>query len=244
MGSYFEEVYLKRMNVDGHNQQERVKTRKEKEFDRLFLKKTEYKACLYQVNDEERNEICSLQPNRWNESNLIGNLLMSTSAAPLKSGDILKIKQKIKKVEYDKVWLVLFVEENITKGYQLFKVICLDSNVNVTDEYGTTVDTFPVKFVSATATMVQDTFVHAHAQYGYREPQATRSFITRDFDFIEKGTYFEYKKRGWEIVGFDNISVDGVTYITISERLVREEEPISSKDILVGENDNFFLNGR
>lgn len=244
MGSYFEEVYLKRMNLDGENQQDRIKTRKEKEFDKLFLKKTEYKAYLYQVNDEERNEVCSLQPNKWNESNLIANLLMSTSAAPLQAGDILYIKEKIKNKEQDKIWLVLFVEENLTKGYQLFKIICLDNNVNVTDEYGTTLETFPVKFVNSTATLVQDSFIHAHAQYGYREPQASRSFITRDFDFIKKGTYFEYKKRGWEIVGFDNISIDGVTYVTISERLLREEEPIASKEILVGENKNFFLNGR
>lgn len=244
MGSYFEEVYLKRMNLDGETQQERVKTRKEKEFDKLFLKKSEYQVHLYQVNDEERNEICSLQPHKWNESNLIGNLLMSTSAEPLKTGDILYIKQKIKKVAYDKIWLVLFVEENITKGYQLFKVICLDNNVNITDEYGTTLDTFPVKFVSATATLVQDTFVHSHGQYGYREPQATRCFICREEDYLEKGTYFEYKGRGWEIMGMDNISVDNVAYVTISEKLKREEEPVSSKDILVGENDNFFLNGR
>ena len=169
---------------------------------------------------------------------------MSTSAEPLKTGDILYIKQKIKKVVYDKIWLVLFVEENITKGYQLFKVICLDNNVNITDEYGTTLDTFPVKFVSATATLVQDTFVHSHGQYGYREPQATRCFICREEDCLEKGTYFEYKGRGWEIMGMDNISVDNVAYVTISERLKREEEPVSSKDILVGESDNFFLNGR
>ena len=40
--NYFEDVYLKRMNIAGQIQQDRVKTRKEKEFDRLFLKKTEY----------------------------------------------------------------------------------------------------------------------------------------------------------------------------------------------------------
>lgn len=40
--NYFEDVYLKRMNIDGQTQQDRVKTRKEKEFDRLFLKNTEY----------------------------------------------------------------------------------------------------------------------------------------------------------------------------------------------------------
>ena len=39
--SYFNEVYLKRLNIDGITQQERVKTRKEKEFDRLFFIKTE-----------------------------------------------------------------------------------------------------------------------------------------------------------------------------------------------------------
>ena len=34
--SYFEDVYLKRINREGATQQERVKTRKEKEFDMLF----------------------------------------------------------------------------------------------------------------------------------------------------------------------------------------------------------------
>lgn len=244
MGSYFEDVYLKRINKDGKNQQDRVKTRKEKEFDRLFLQKTEYRCHLYSVNGTPRDTICSLQPNKWNESNLIGNLLMSTQAAPLKTGDILKIKQKIKEEEQDKIWLVLFVEENLTKGYQLFKIICLDNFVNLTDEYGTTEDCFPVKFVSATAALVMDTFVHSHGQYGYREPQANRCFITRDFDFLNKGHYFLYKDRRWEISGIDNISIDGVAYVTISERLVKSEEPVSSKDILVGETENFFLNGR
>ena len=134
--SYFNDVYLKRMNFDGETQQDRVKSRKEKEFDRLYLKKTEYQSLIYKVNEQEVNITCSLQPNKWNESNLIGNLLISTSAAAFKTGDILHIYQHIKDVEVDKIWLVLFVEENITKGYQLFKVICLDSKINITNEYG------------------------------------------------------------------------------------------------------------
>ena len=115
--SYFDEVYLKRMNMNGKTRQERVKTRKEKEFDNLFMKRTEYQVQLTQVNHEERYDICSLQPSKWNESSLISNLLMSTSSAALHTGDILHIWQKIKDVEQRKIWLVLFVEENITKGY-------------------------------------------------------------------------------------------------------------------------------
>lgn len=244
MGNYFEEVYLKRMNMGGHTQQERVKTRKEKEFDRLFLKKTEYQAHIYNINGEEADIICSLQPNKWNESHLIGNLLVSTSAPQLSNGNIILIEQQIKEERKDDVYLVFFEEKNITKGYKLFKVICLDSNINITNEYGDTENSFPVKFVSATANLVQDTFVHSHAQYGYREPQASRSFITSDFDFLNKGTYFEYQGRGWEISGIDNISIPNVAYVSISERLLEEKEPKSSQEILVGEDVNFFLNGR
>lgn len=241
---YFEEVYLKRMNLDGENQQDRVKTRKEKEFDNLFLKKTEYLAHVHSINDEEIDEIaCSLQPNRWNESHLIANMLVSTSVRDFHTGEILQIKQKIKNEEQDKLWLILFVEDNMTKGYKLYKMTCLDSWINLTDEYGTTLNAFPVKIVNGTSNFVQDTFVHSHGQYGYREPQALRSFITADFDFLKKGAYFEYKKRGWEVQGFDNLSIENVSYVTISERLVREEEPLASQNHIVDEDHNFFLNG-
>lgn len=240
--SYFEDVYLKRMNVDGQNQQDRVKTRKEKEFDRLFLKKTEYKVLLYGVNGEQRNDVCSLQPNKWNESNLIGNLLMSTSAAALKTGDILNIKQKIKDKELDKIWLVLFVEENLTKGYQLFKCICLDEEINITDEYGTTKEVIPAKFISATSTFINDTF--SLTAGGYRENQSNRGFVTADCDALKKGTHFIYKNKRWEITGKDTISIDNVAYTFITESLMKAEEPVSSKDIKVGEDDNFFLIGR
>lgn len=240
--SYFEDVYLKRMNKDGQTQQERVKTRKEKEFDHLFLKKTEYQVLLYGVNGEQRNDICSLQPNKWNESELVGNLLMSTRAAALHTGDILNIKQKIKDIEYDKIWLVLFTEENITKGYQLFKCICLDEEINITDEYGTTRETVPVKFISATSSFVSDNFsLQAGA---LREPGASRGFVTQSANILSKGTFFNYKERTWEIQGFDDISINNVSYIFIKERLKTEEEPVSSKDIMVGDDDNFFLIGR
>lgn len=240
--SYFDEVYLKRMNMHGKTRQERIKSRKENEFDNLFMRRTEYQVQLTQVNGEERYDICSLQPHKWGESSLISNLLMSTSSAALHTGDILHIWQKLKDVEQRKIWLVLFVEENITKGYQLFKVICLDEELNITDEYGTTQYTIPVKFVNSSASFVQDTF--QMEGIGYREPHANRTIITHDFDFLKKGLHFEYKDRRWELGAKDNISIDNVCYAYITERLIKEEEPQSSKDILVGEDDNFFLNGR
>ena len=61
------------------------------------------------------------------------------------------------------------------------------------------------------------------------------------FDFLKKDIYFEYKEKGFEISGIDDISIDNVAYISLSERLVSEPEPRSSADIPVDDDTNFFL---
>lgn len=243
MSNYFNDVYLKRLNRGGTTRQDRIKTRKEVEFDRLFMKRTEYLVTLYQVNDEQVDVQASLQPNKWNESNLIGNLLMSTSAAPLKTGDILYIKQKIKDKEWDKIWIIIYKEDNLTKGHQSYKVICLDSEINLIDEYGTTRYSAPAKYTNNAQSFMQDANIRNAHELGYEEPFTTNIILTQDNPELMKGSYFNFMGRGWQIVGKNNIAIPNVAYLYISERLVRDNEPLSSEDILVGENDNFFLNG-
>lgn len=243
MSNYFNDVYLKRLNRGGTTRQDRIKTRKEVEFDRLFMKRTEYLVTLYQVNDEQVDVQASLQPNKWNESNLIGNLLMSTSAAPLKTGDILYIKQKIKDKEWDKIWIIIYKEDNLTKGHQSYKVICLDTEINLIDEYGTTRYSAPAKYTNNAQSFMQDTNIRNAHELGYEEPFTTNIILTQDNPELMKGSYFNFMGRGWQIVGKNNIAIPNVAYLYVSERLVRDNEPLSSEDILVGENDNFFLNG-
>jgi hypothetical protein len=54
--------------------------------------------------------------------------------------------------------------------------------------------------------------------------------------------YFDYEGRGWEISGKDDLSIKNVAFVSFEERLITPPEPITSEDILVGEDDNFFLN--
>lgn len=239
--SYFDEVYLKRMNKAGTNRQDRIKTRKENEFDRIYLQRTEYKSIILEVNDSSVAIECSLQPNKWNENSIISNLLVSTSLKPFRTGDILKIKNKIKDKERIDLWLILFVEKNLAEGYQLFKCICLDEKINITNEYGDTIESIPVKVVNASSQFVKDTF--SLIGLGYRETNSNRSFITAENEVLKKGTYFRYKDRAYEIYGQDNLSIKRVTYVSVNEKLYKDEEPRSSEDIMVGEDENFFLNG-
>ena len=244
MSSYLTDVYLKRMNQAGTIRQDRIKTKKEREFDRLMLKNSEYLVDLYQINENKVDIKGSLQPSRWNESNLYSNLLLSTSSSSLKTGQLLRIKWQIKKDIQDEIWLVLFVEKNLTKGYQSFKIVCLDTFINITDEYGNTTYSTPAKIVNAAQSFMQDTIIKTAKEFGYREPQTTHIAITQDNENLKKGTYFNFMDRGWEIVGKDNISVPNIAYLYLSERMVTEPEPISSENIPVGEDTNFFLIGR
>lgn len=241
MSNYFEDVYLKRMNRDGTTLQERVRTRKEIKFDECFSQKTKYSAALYQVNDEQVNYPCAVEPSKWGQDKMISNILVSRSAPTFECGDIIYTYQKIKNNEYDKTWLICYVDEDITRGYQKYEAIELDIVLNHTDEYGNTIHLIPAKFVSETSVFVQDKF-SSYGSVSYREPLAHRKFLTRDFDFLKKSLYFDYKDRGWEIVGIDNISIPGVAYVSVAESLVSPPEPETSADILVGEDNNFFLN--
>lgn len=240
-GTYFKDVYLKRINLDGENIQERTRTRKEKEFDNLFLKRTRYRALMYEVNEEPVAIECSVEPNKWNQDKIISNVLVPTKVQCFKTGDIFKTFQKVKDAEYDKTWIVTFVSDDITHGYQKYEVTELDSLLNLTDEYGNTLRVIPMKVVSETSVFVND----KRSSYGsvtYREPLDHRKFITQNFDFLEKGLYFDYEGRGWEISGKDDLSIKNVAFVSFEERLITPPEPITSEDILVGEDDNFFLN--
>lgn len=239
--NYFDQVYLKRMNKDGKNQQERIKTREEKEFDLLILQKTKYKSFIIQINEQSSDIQCSLQPDKNNESKILFKLMTSNSAAALKTGDILHIYQQVKDTKKEDIWIVLHVENDITKGYRLYTVLCLDEILNITDEHGNTIYSVPVKMVNSSQNWVSDTFQFSKTSYGYREPQGNRMFITQDFNFLKKGIYLNFKERGWEIVGIDNISINNVGYYTITERNVIPLEPIASDEIPISEEENFFL---
>lgn len=242
--NYFKDVYLKRLKLNGENRQEIIQSHKEHKFDLVYQKRSIYKATCYRVNDEETNMQISLQPHRWNENSLISNVLTSTSLPRLKTGDVIYTRMKIKKRIQEKIWIIIVVDDDITQGYQGYKVVGLDSEMNITDEYGTSIYSAPAKIINASQSFAQDTMVRSKSELGYREPATNRILITQASDELKKGLRFEMEDRRWEIASEDIYSVKGVYYVYISERLQTENEPISSEELLVGEDTNFFLNGR
>lgn len=240
--SYYKDVYLKRMNKDGNTMQERILTRKELEFDKLFMKRTEYQCAICDVNGVDKKDlIASIQPSNWNQSKDLSNLLTSTKMEDFHTGDILRIFQKIKDREQLRYWLILDVDDNITRGYKRYTVIYLDREVIFTNEYGDTELVQPVKIIDASSKSVSDNF-----QFNdyYREPSDNRIFITRDNDYFQKDVYFKFKDKAYKITGINRDAIEGVAYVSIKQTLENFPEPRESEDIMVDDDTNFFLNNK
>ena len=140
-GNYFIDCYLKRMNKDGTTIQERVRTSKEREFDKIKMPKSKYLACIYQLNGEPIEILCNIQPAKWKQEQILSNILCSTSAQKFKTGDILRTFQKVKDAELDEFYIIMMVSEDLSHGYQKYEAIKLDSFINNTDDYGDTIRT-------------------------------------------------------------------------------------------------------
>lgn len=238
---YFKDVYLRRINRYGNDIRSRIVGDKEHEFDNLFIHRTVYQSLIYKVNENEVNILISLQPNKWNESEEISNILVSKKELELSTGDILSIYQKVRDREIYNKYLILFIEDNITLGYRNYKVILLDDNINLTNEYGDTNMVVPVKIIN-NSSIIKNSFSLKNG--GYTEPNRELRCISRDFDFFKKDQYFTHKNKGWKISGIDNISIENVAYISFGEVLKNEYEPRDSEKIIVSDKENFFLNNR
>ena len=238
---YFKDVYLKRINRYGDNVRSRIVGDKEHEFDNLFIQRSVYQALIYKVNENDVNIMISLQPHKWNETEEISNILISKREDQLHTGDILSIYQKVKNEERYHKYLILFIEDNLTLGYKNYKVILLDDNIHLTNEYGDTNMIVPVKIIN-NASIIKNSFSLKNG--GYTGPNRELRCVSRDFDFFKKDQYFTHKNKGWKISGIDNISIENVSYISFGEVLKEEFEPRESEKIIVSDNENFFLNNK
>ena len=240
--SYFEDVYLVRAKKHGNTRQEIRKSRAVNEFERIFLKRTMYYCTIADVNDEELDLAIegSLQVSKRDETKQIYNLLTKLDDT-FNLGDQLKIEQRIGDVYFEKIWLVLFKEEDISKGYNKYKLICLDSVININDRYGVLIKEHPIKILTTNSRFFDDYFELSKVLY--REPDSQFVFVTKDNSNLKKELYFELSSLGYEISFINRIAINGAAFCSCVEKLKKLPEPSINKEAIeTPSNTNFFLN--
>lgn len=215
--SYYEDVYLQRVNRNGTSRQERILNAKIQTFESL-LPKSIYKvdfSCNYQ------NHTGLLQPAKGDEKDVISHMLTSKTV-DIATGSILDV---ITSTGTNQKWLVTFKDHNNTYGYNKYKVYLLDRVLTWYDK-DKKVHTSYVNVASSKDNSVKDIFKNIGGGSVYREAQNYVNLIMKFDNNIQKEYYclLDGSPRAFVVSGFDCETVPGVQYLTIDITLVRDKD--------------------
>lgn len=215
--SYYEDVYLQRVNRNGTSRQERILNAKIQNFE-SFLPKSIYKvdfSCNYQ------NYIGLLQPVKGDEKDIISYMLTSKTV-DIATGTILDVTSSTGVVQK---WLVTFKDHNDTYGYNKYKVYLLDRILTWYDR-DKKIHTSYVNVASSKDSSVKDIFKNIGGGSVYREAQNYVNLIMKFDSSIQKEYYclLDGSPRAFVVSGFDCETVPGVQYLTIDITLVRDKD--------------------
>lgn len=214
--SYYEDVYLQRVNRNGTSRQERILNTKIQNFEN-FLPKSMYKvdfSCNYQ------NYIGSLQPAKSDEKDIISYMLTSKTV-DIETGSILDITTS---TGINQKWLVTFKDHNDTYGYNKYKVYLLDRILTWYDK-DKIIHTSYVNVASAKDNSVKDIFKNIGGST-YREAQNYINLIMKFDTNIQKEYYclLNGSPRAFIVSDYDCETVPGVQYLTIDITPVRDKD--------------------
>lgn len=231
MGYY--DNYLKRVNRYGNTLQERIQGKREHDFE-VFMKKSPNQVNAWNNSAEGEPYNAILQTKEYDQDEVVDYLLVPLENE-IPMGTIIYTKDaRHKQVVYeDKIyptrrWINYAIDPYTSSGYNRYTVVELESELSWVD-----------KGIKYTA--------YAHATGGGSGARDKNINLKFRMQFSEAGVYLPNKRYSivmpthpnikknmkvtlggetWRVTGFDNISVKGVSYITLEETLTDEKEDI------------------
>lgn len=207
--SYYEDVYLARLNKDGETKQERVIGARKRQFDN-FLPKSIYKVDFMV---DYKNYIGSLQPGNYNEKNILSYLLVPTEVI-LNTGNTITIGSD--------TWLVILVDPSKTLGYNKYKVIQLNRTFTWWDR-DNIIHESKVNFRSSLMLVNKDQ--EKTQPPFFRELNNYSTLIMAYDESLQSDCYgkIDGSDRRFLVTGFDIETVPNVQYVTLDITMVRDD---------------------
>ena len=199
--------YLKRLNKDGENFQQRILTRREKKFDN-FLKRSIYRSDTL-TDENGEHYLGAIHPTKDSEKTCIYTLMTKkdTVFAP---GQIITDKGK--------TWLITHKVLDDTLGYNCYSTMYLP--LTLTIEKGEEKISFPARITNDSAEEIEDFFsTLSRTSRQYREPDRNIKAICKKYDFLEKDLKFEIEGDSYKIEGINKTAVPGCVYLTLGQCL-------------------------
>lgn len=234
--SYYNDVYLKRLNRYGLDYQSRVQGQREREFEGKLLK------SIYRVDFEYEGEThpATLERYKQDETEL-AQYLLTRVGLNLPNGTILMIPDK----DFEpRPWLVFWMESIQASGYNKYIVLRMTHEIKWKDETGADRKSWCYLHGSGDSAM-KETLKTAGALYS--EDDNSRFVVMPLTESIRKEGYIEVGegafKEAYRVTGYDIHSTPGVEYVTLNPMYIKDDSPAPEQN----ENDDssafFWLNG-
>ena len=226
--SYFEDVYLKRLNRYGYDYQSRIQGQREREFEDKLLK------SVYRVDFDYDEEIHpgTLERYKQNETETMQYLLTRVNL-DIPNGTILMIPDKNK---VERPWMIYWLEEIKASGYNRYVVLKMTHYITWRDRNNILRGTWSYMYGQEDNMLKDEIRSRSRMDTIYGENLKSSFFVIPTNEYVRKDDYLEIGegalKEAYRVTGYDIQSTPGVEYVTVDPVYLRDnsEPPAQTKE--------------
>lgn len=239
MSNGYYDIYLRRLNRYGTNYQDRVQTKREKEFDYYLLK------SVYRVDFEYEEEVhpATFERYKQDETETLHYLLTKTTLN-IPNGTILMIPDKD---DVPQPWMIYYLENIKSSGYNRYVALKMSHFITWKTEDGTEHTSWAYFYGQENNMLKDELQSRSRSDARYTENLKLSFFIMPRTEFIKKDIYIEVGqdpfKEAYIVTGYDIQSSEGVEYVSIDPAYIRDSSPDPVKTPTDSDEDFFWLQG-
>ena len=237
--SYFDEVYLKRLNRYGYDYQSRVQGQRKRDFEGKLLK------SVYRVEFEYEGKIhpATLERYKQDETETLQYLLTRVDLN-MPSGTLLMIPDKDM---IERPWLVYWLESIKASGYNRYIVLKMTHYITWHDRENIERSSWCYMYGQEDNMLKDELKSRSRMDTIYTENLKSSFFILPTNEFIRKDDYLEIGegvlKEAYRVTGYDLNSTPGVEYVTVDPVYLRDNSAPPAQTEDDDPADFFWLNG-
>lgn len=237
--SYFDEVYLKRLNRYGYDYQSRIQGQREKVFEDLLLKSVYRVDFVY----EEEMHPGLLERYKQDETELM-QYLLTRVGLNIPNGTVLMIPDKD---NVEQPWLVYWLESIKASGYNRYIVLKMTHFISWRDRNGVARTSWSYMYGQQDNMLKDEIRSRSRSDAIYGENLKSSFFVMPTNEFVKKDDYIEIGegalKEAYRVTGYDIHSTPGVEYVTVDPVYLRDNSPAPVQTEEDDPANYYWLNG-
>ena len=236
--SYYEDVYLKRLNRYGIDFQSRIQRQREENFKLQLQRSVYYVEFLYNEQECEGE----LVPSKQNETKTLQYLLTDVNLN-MPNGTIIMIRNKD---GIEKPWMIYYMEDYVASGYNRYIMVKMTHFLTWKNRDGQECTTWAYFYGQEDNMLKDELKSRSRNKTLYTENLKLSFFITPLNSDIRKDDYLEVTQgditEAYVVTGYDIQSTPGVEFVSVDPQYLRDHSEIPIQTAADKAEDFYWLN--